>query len=236
MGIITEEIRKAGCLELRKKALDDYYSNPNYCKFCGTIILVRIKEKASETKRKQFCSKSCAAKYNNLGKNRWVNKPSINRISETSGKCKKCGANIDYSPLKGRRGYYKKDYCEDCNLFIRKQSGKKSQEKRIKENNYQDWSTINQMTKQEVLEKSGGHSWTMKATITRYARGAYREADLPRTCKACGYDKHINVCHKKDIKDFPMTALIGEINDLNNLIGLCPNHHWEFDHGQLDIN
>lgn len=24
-----------------------------------------------------------------------------------------------------------------------------------------------------------------------------------------------------------------EINDINNLIGLCPNHHWELDHNLL---
>jgi hypothetical protein len=25
------------------------------------------------------------------------------------------------------------------------------------------------------------------------------------------------------------------VNSLDNLVGLCPNHHWEFDHGLLQL-
>ena len=28
---------------------------------------------------------------------------------------------------------------------------------------------------------------------------------------------------------------IEEINNINNLIGLCPNHHWEYDNGLLEL-
>lgn len=49
-------------------------------------------------------------------------------------------------------------------------------------------------------------------------------------CEKCGYDKHIEVCHKRPIKEFDDTHTIKEINDINNLIGLCPNCHWEMDH------
>jgi len=50
----------------------------------------------------------------------------------------------------------------------------------------------------------------------------------------CGYTKHIEVCHRRDVADFPDTALILEINDIKNLTGLCPTHHWEFDHQMLN--
>lgn len=33
----------------------------------------------------------------------------------------------------------------------------------------------------------------------------------------------------KATSDFDDDVLIKEINNINNLIGLCPNHHWEFD-------
>ena len=26
------------------------------------------------------------------------------------------------------------------------------------------------------------------------------------------------------------------VNDLSNLVNLCPNHHWELDHGMLNLN
>ena len=52
--------------------------------------------------------------------------------------------------------------------------------------------------------------------------------------KPCGYAKHVEVAHRKDVSSFPDSALISEINDLTNLVGLCPLHHWEFDHQKLD--
>lgn len=56
-----------------------------------------------------------------------------------------------------------------------------------------------------------------------------------KKCKACGYSLHVEVCHIKPIKEFVDTSLIKEINDLKNLIYLCPNCHWEFDHNRLSL-
>lgn len=58
---------------------------------------------------------------------------------------------------------------------------------------------------------------------------------LPQCCSACSYDKHVEVCHKKGIADFLPETKISEINSLNNLVLLCPNCHWEFDHGILKL-
>lgn len=54
-------------------------------------------------------------------------------------------------------------------------------------------------------------------------------------CERCGYDKHINVCHIKALKDCSMKELLKNINSFDNLIGLCPNCHWEFDNGLLEL-
>jgi hypothetical protein len=54
----------------------------------------------------------------------------------------------------------------------------------------------------------------------------------PRVCSNCGYSKHVEVAHKKDIKSFLPTALVKDVNNKNNLILLCPNCHWEFDHNK----
>ena len=53
---------------------------------------------------------------------------------------------------------------------------------------------------------------------------------LFKCCIKCGYDKHIEICHIKAISDFELDVLISEINHPSNLIALCPNCHWEFDH------
>lgn len=52
-------------------------------------------------------------------------------------------------------------------------------------------------------------------------------------CEVCGYDKHVEVCHRKPVSSFHGGATISEINALDNLVILCPNHHWEFDNGFL---
>lgn len=54
-------------------------------------------------------------------------------------------------------------------------------------------------------------------------------------CSVCAYDLHVEVCHKISIKDWPLSATVGEINAYENLILLCPNCHWEFDSGLLKI-
>lgn len=58
---------------------------------------------------------------------------------------------------------------------------------------------------------------------------------LPNKCAVCGYDKHVQVAHIKSISQFPPDTLVATINDIRNLIKLCPNHHWELDHGQLRL-
>lgn len=60
--------------------------------------------------------------------------------------------------------------------------------------------------------------------------------DKPRVCANCGYDKHVEVAHKKSISEFNITALVSEVNDESNLVLLCPNCHWEFDHHMIEID
>lgn len=49
-------------------------------------------------------------------------------------------------------------------------------------------------------------------------------------CESCGYSKHVQVCHIKPIQSFDLSTLIKDINAKENLILLCPNCHWEYDH------
>ena len=56
---------------------------------------------------------------------------------------------------------------------------------------------------------------------------------LIKECRKCKYSLHVELCHIKPISDFPQTATLGEINHESNIVGLCRNHHWEFDHGHL---
>lgn len=88
------------------------------------------------------------------------------------------------------------------------------------------------------------HSELYPATSSRgkfhniriHARKVMKEAKVNKACKVCAYTNYVEVCHIKSIADFDSTAFIKDINDLSNLIYLCPNHHWELDNGLLKIN
>lgn len=71
------------------------------------------------------------------------------------------------------------------------------------------------------------------ALVRARARASLKGTDM--CCAACGYAKHVEVCHIRPICDFPKDALVSEVNALDNLILLCPNCHWEFDSGLLSI-
>lgn len=67
------------------------------------------------------------------------------------------------------------------------------------------------------------------------SRKNYINSGKDMKCKICEYDLHVDVCHIKDVQDFPDDALIREINHIDNLVALCKNHHWEFDNGYLSL-
>ena len=77
-------------------------------------------------------------------------------------------------------------------------------------------------------------NWQSARTAIRHnAVNIFTKNGKPYKCEKCGYSLHIEVCHKIPVSDFPDNATVKEINDINNLIGLCENHHWELDNGYL---
>lgn len=89
-------------------------------------------------------------------------------------------------------------------------------------------------TKREVFLES--QSWqSARSKIQRIARKTYFEYNPAPKCVICGYDKHVEVAHIKAVSEFSDNSTLREINSISNLIGLCPNHHWEYDNGLLDI-
>ena len=74
---------------------------------------------------------------------------------------------------------------------------------------------------------SSRHGQSAKFNIIRNrARSQYKHI---KQCEFCGYEKHVEVCHIKQIGLFPEDTLISTINDRSNILILCPNCHWEFD-------
>jgi hypothetical protein len=96
--------------------------------------------------------------------------------------------------------------------------------------NYRDWTKI---TLKDLFLKL--NRYQAHARIRSLARAIVRKKGK-QVCASCSYNKHVEVCHIVPIKNFDETISIAKINEENNLICLCPNCHWEFDHGLLDIN
>lgn len=74
-----------------------------------------------------------------------------------------------------------------------------------------------------------------KYSYVRYAARELAKENGMNSCKNCGYTKCFEICHIKPIHTYSHDSLISEVNDIKNLIALCPNCHWEFDHGDLTI-
>lgn len=74
-----------------------------------------------------------------------------------------------------------------------------------------------------------------RATIAKHARETYMASNRPKQCCICGYNRHVDIAHIRAVSDFSDDTFIGVINDINNLMALCPNHHWEFDNHLLEF-
>jgi hypothetical protein len=100
---------------------------------------------------------------------------------------------------------------------------------------YQKKNYLNDKTLDEATQKRKNDN-NRYNQIRQKSRKIYLQSDRPKCCEVCKYDKHIEICHIKDIASFTKETLISEINDLDNLIALCRNHNWELDHGHITIS
>ena len=93
-------------------------------------------------------------------------------------------------------------------------------------------SPILKVTKGELF--SNRKNWqSARTAIRKLADMIFKKSNKPQKCAICGYDKHTEIAHIKAVSEFSDDVFISEINDINNLVALCPNHHWEFDNGLL---
>ena len=144
------------------------------------------------TRNPKFCSRSCAAKLNNV----------LAPKRRPCGSCSVCGC------LVPRRNKYCPEHRPNRPLDRSQPIG--------------------------AIADGSDHPACRHARLRQDARGLYLSA-FPRRCIRCGYDKHIEVCHRRLLTSFPLDTAISVVNSLENLAGLCPNCHWEFDHGLLQL-
>jgi predicted HNH restriction endonuclease len=77
---------------------------------------------------------------------------------------------------------------------------------------------------------------TSVETIRKESRKKYIENYANMDCVHCKHSGSTQVCHIKAISEFNKLSLVEDINDLSNLIGLCPNCHIDLDrHKKFEV-
>lgn len=152
-------------------------------------------------------------------------KEALERYLNNPNYCKQCGLMIP--PNQKFSHVRKKKFCDrKCSGLSRiKPDIKERKRFKSKDENLRNIS-------KEQLFKTRKNWQSARTAIREHARWLFPKENLKK-CSVCCYAKHVEICHIKSVSSFPPEALLGEINDPSNLVGLCPNCHWEFDNGLL---
>lgn len=187
-------------------------NSTNNCRHCNKPILIG-------DKRKKFCNLSCSASYNNA--------KSPKRKAEVTSQCKNCQTEIILKK-KPKGGYYTREYCDSC-LNLKKVY-------QLTGSCEQDL-LVNQ-TKGSLYDRR--KDWqSANSSIRNNARKVYSSATLPSKTKKCfvsncKWDNFFEVAHLDSVSSFSNDSKVTDINSIENLIALCPNHHWEYDNGDFN--
>ena len=187
-----------------------YDLEPKKCGYCGKFIPYVSKDN-------KYCGSSCSAKSTNGNRNR------TDKIPDDVLK-REFNNTKSISELLGNIG------------FSRTNKIKKRIENRLVSlglvfEKFKHPNCVGDKTKTELFNER--KNWqSARSTIRKHACVVYNNIHFGLKCNICGYDKHVEIAHIKSVSEFSGDT---KINDINNLISLCPNHHWEFDNGVLDI-
>jgi len=164
--------------------------------------------------------------------------PEYKKIKSVTKDCKNCGKQINVVPSKLRRRNYCSHKCSNSDFARRKMQGHcrvclSPLPSSVKYCCECKGKSLSEGTIRDVMYQSSGAN---KYGYVRYdAKRRMDNSDIERSCKSCGYDKYVHICHIRGIHSFPRNTLISEVNSPENLAYLCPNCHWELDHGELEI-
>lgn len=152
----------------------------------------------------------------------------ITKYMENPNLCQNCGKIIQVGTKKVAEIKIKK-YCNrSCAAIANNKIPKRIRKPKVtKPKVTKSYIRFLTKTKSEIFTN---RSWqAARSIIQKSARFIYFHTNKENKCKLCDYKNHIEVAHIKSVASFHGNAKLYEINHIKNLIGLCPNHHWEFD-------
>ena len=133
--------------------------------------------------------------------------------SNKTGKCKRCG--VQY--LRDKEKSPTSKICKECKRTSQQETTNEIKKRTLGE--YYAMST-------KWASKHPQYKWN---SVRNFCRRWNWKPNLK--CEVCGYSAHIEYCHVRPIGSFPDTATLGEVNSPENVLILCPNHHWEQENG-----
>lgn len=196
---------------------DEYLLNPKKCLICDNIIPLN-------KKRQNYCSKKCVGE-SIRGKSKSI----IGDINDTELVGiynKSTNITIFFKKL----GYVSRPSKKTIKLIENRLTklGLILNDLKVKVD------SISELTKKDLFESR--KNWqSARSAIAKDARRVFYSNGDKKKCLVCGYSKHIEVAHIKSVNMFNDSVKIKDINKKENLVGLCPNHHWEFDNDILII-
>lgn len=183
-----------------------------------------------------FCSLKCHGKFNSKQNRKFYNCTGCNKpVSKTTSEVKNnkrifCNQNCYFKYLKdNQKPKHSKAICGICKINSKLSVSKYCTACHTNK-------LINKTKKQTIKDIRTKGTHQANAYIRGLARKILEKINPNKQCKNCQYNIFVECCHIKPIKDFNETATLYEINNINNLIWLCPNCHYELDHGLLKID
>jgi hypothetical protein len=128
----------------------------------------------------------------------------------------------------------KQRFCASCNLPVKKNAlnCSKCYSAKSLELSKQSIESYGEKTVSSFSSTYARHKYQK---IRLHAHRIMKSTNISKSCCVCGYEKHVELAHKRSISSFPKLTKLKVVNSLENLIFLCPNHHWELDAGLLEL-
>ena len=103
------------------------------------------------------------------------------------------------------------------------------------------WKELNGIENKTLGYFVKGHKYLSSKCqeIRAHARKVLENSDREKVCQYCRnheFDEILEVHHLKSILKFDESTLISEINNKDNLVWLCPNHHTMLEKGLISLD
>lgn len=195
------------------------------CQMCE-VLFMKENAQINASKGKNFCSRSCSAKRRGIQRHRPLPRTCVHcqkeyrcsTIHASRSLCPTCCHGNDRSHL-----VFTMEYGGPGKARKRKYTGLRI--------NFRLMTLAEATNTSYVKNKHRAYLYTHVRDLGR--RWNKRLLALP--CFTCSYNKHVELAHIRPLSSFPPETLLGDINAESNVVQLCPNCHWEFDHGLLKI-